>query len=141
MWAWSKQVNPVDFETPPVVAYSNGWRRSDSKGGQKMATEEEFRPVSREMAETLWEGLLLDFTGDDLLSSKLSIRLQKILEELLGGVSQMPMKRNAATQDLTDAMCAWVMQWAASGGVVPTKCREVTFSYVDPFAADKAAAA
>jgi hypothetical protein len=106
-----------------------------------MATETEFEPVSREMAETRWEGLLLDFSGDDLLTSKLSSRLQKILEELLGGVSQMPMKRNAATQDLSDAMCAWVMQWAMSGGGKLTAGREVTFSYVDPFAIDKAVAA
>ena len=106
-----------------------------------MATETEFHPMSREMAETLWEGLLLDFTGDDLLPSKLSNRLQKILEELMGGASQMPMKRNAATQDLTDAMGAWVMQWAMSGGVLPTEGREVTFGYVSPFAEDRADAA
>jgi hypothetical protein len=105
-----------------------------------MATETEFRPVSREMAETRWEGLLLDFTGNDLLSSKLSNRLQKILEELMGGVSQMPMKRNAATQDLTDAMGAWVMQWAMSGGVLPTEGREVTFGYVSPFPEARVAA-
>ena len=106
-----------------------------------MATETEFRPVSRETAETCWEGLLLDFTGDDLLPSKLSNRLQKILEELMGGVSQMPMRGNAATQDLTDAMGAWVMQWAMSGGVLPSEGREVTFGYVSPFAADRAAMA
>jgi hypothetical protein len=107
-----------------------------------MATEEEFRPVAREMAETRWEGLLLDFfSGDDLIPSKLSNRLQKILEEMMGGVSQMPMKRNAATQDLLDAMGAWVMQWAMSGGVLPTKGREVTFGYVSPFPEDRAAVA
>ena len=103
-----------------------------------MATETEFDPMSREMAETRWEGLLLDFSGDDLETSKLSSRLQKILEELMGGVSQMPMKRNAATQELTDAMGAWVMQWAMSGGVLPTEGREVTFGYVSPFPEDRA---
>ena len=107
-----------------------------------MATETEpWSPMSREMAETRWEGLLLDFSGDDLLPSKLSNRLQKILEELMGGASQMPMKRNPATQALTDAMGAWVMQWAMSGGVLPTEGREVTFSYVSPFPEDRAAQA
>lgn len=105
-----------------------------------MATGTLFRPESREIAEDRWEGLMLDPVNPDVPSA-LSNRLQAIVEEMMGGMGREPMEHDAMTQDLEEAICAWLMQWVMAGGVSPTRNREATFTDVSPFAADKAAAA
>jgi hypothetical protein len=99
-----------------------------------------FRPESREIAEDRWEGLMLDRVDPDA-PSDLSDRLTAIVVEIMGGMGRIPMQPQPEIGDLDDAICAWVTQWVMAGGVSPTVGREVTFSYVDPFAVDKADAA
>ena len=105
-----------------------------------MAAETLFTPQGREIAEDRWEGLMLDRVDPDA-PSDLSDRLTAIVVEIMGGMGRIPMQPQPEIGDLDDAICAWVTQWVMAGGVSPTVGREVTFSYVDPFAVDKADAA
>jgi hypothetical protein len=83
-----------------------------------------FRPESRETAEDRWEGLMLDRVNPND-PSKLALRLDAILVEIMGGMGREPIAAGEES-DLVEAICAWLMQWVMAGGVAPTEGREFT---------------
>jgi hypothetical protein len=79
-----------------------------------------FRPVSRELAEDRWLGLMLDRVDPDE-PSELALRLVAILAELAGGMGREAADGTGIIEDLEGLIRERLVTWAMAGGVSPTE--------------------
>jgi hypothetical protein len=99
-----------------------------------------FRPVSREIAEDRWLGLMLDQENPDA-PSELSGRLIQVLKELAGGMGRELADGTGVLDDLSDCIGEWLVTWAMAGGVSPTEGGQVVTFTGNPWKPAKVAEA
>jgi hypothetical protein len=103
------------------------------------ATKTLFSPVSREMADDRWIGLMLDQENPDD-PSDLSGRLIQLLKELAGGMGRETADGTGVLDDLSDCIGEWLVAWTMAGGVSPTEGGQVVTFTGNPWKPAKVAA-